>query len=275
MAIFDKFVKAVNETSQSALQRGREMAEVSKVNSKIAEERSALYQCYYSLGEYYYQNCRQEDRQEFQPFVEAITNHLQQMEQLEKELQSLKGLISCPGCGRSIPKNTVFCSFCGKKAVTHNVSLCKGCGAVAPEGTAFCTRCGMQMETIYSDAVVPEADSSICVECGEKLDPNNQFCASCGAKVPASVPVIELSVQAEAISLPDHKVEADTGDRRLPEINAISEVAESENLDQKERQEESQKEAWENSEPPVRKCPACGEKLDENQVFCHSCGYKI
>lgn len=131
MAFFDRFTQAVNGNGQNSFWG---MSEGAKVNNRIAETQNALRQCYQELGECYYATFRQEEREELRPFVQQITDLLQQMEQLKEEQRSLRGLVACPNCGEDIPKNSVFCPNCGGRAITQDVSRCKNCGCSGSGG---------------------------------------------------------------------------------------------------------------------------------------------
>lgn len=200
MAFFDRFTQAVNGNGQNSFWG---MSEGAKVNNRIAETQNALHQCYQGLGECYYATFRQEEREELRPFVQQITDLLQQMEQLKEEQRSLRGLVACPNCGEDIPKNSVFCPNCGGRAITQDVSRCKNCGAVAPAGAAFCTICGGQMEFIPGTDAAPQSkeqpqeqpqaqpeeqpetqpQKEVCAKCGAPLEAGSQFCTACGASV--------------------------------------------------------------------------------------------
>lgn len=200
MAFFDRFTQAVNGNGQNSFWG---MSEGAKVNNRIAETQNALRQCYQELGECYYATFRQEEREELRPFVQQITDLLQQMEQLKEEQRSLRGLVACPNCGEDIPKNSVFCPNCGGRAITQDVSRCKNCGAVAPAGAAFCTICGGQMEFIPGTDAAPQPQEQpqeqpqaqpeeqletqpqkeVCAKCGAPLEAGSQFCTACGASV--------------------------------------------------------------------------------------------
>ena len=196
MAFLDRFTQAANGNGQNSFWG---MSEGAKVNNRIAETQNALRQCYQELGECYYATFRQEEREELRPFVQQITDLLQQMEQLKEEQRSLRGLVACPNCGEDIPKNSVFCPNCGGRAITQDVSRCKNCGAVAPAGAAFCTICGGQMEFIPGTDAAPQPkeqpqaqpeeqpetqpQKEVCAKCGAPLEAGSQFCTACGASV--------------------------------------------------------------------------------------------
>lgn len=304
MAFFDRFAQVINETSHNALQRGREMTESAKMSSQIAAVQNELRRCYQGLGERYYEAFRQEEREELQPFVQQITSHLQQLEQLKEELRSLRGLVSCPNCGQDIPKNSVFCPNCGNRAITQDVSRCKACGAVAPAGTAFCIHCGGQMEFISGVNTAPKPQGSFCAQCGAPLEAGSQFCATCGASVgeaaqPSSAEgqnkpeVEEVYPEAPAWPMPSPEPSAAAEPRPFMEDEDMEQAV---LLPEESEEQELEwvrtplryhsgenlmpEEAWEEPEvkpvsPVSHVCPQCGVTLEEDQVFCHNCGCRV
>ncbi len=49
----------------------------------------------------------------------------------------------CSSCGRTVPPNTQFCVFCGKRIE----NICKSCGRTVTTNTQFCVYCGSKIET--------------------------------------------------------------------------------------------------------------------------------
>ena len=182
------FLNRMDNLGYGLGQSSWESAEIKKVTSQITAEQNALYQCYQELGEYYYRVFRQENREELRSFVQRITSSMERIEQLQAEMQTLKGLVPCPSCGRMVPKNDLFCQYCGGKVLNRNVSVCNACGAVAAAGTMFCSNCGSKMEVVGGSNVPPEPSGKRCVQCGAVVEPNSSFCMACGAKIPTGVP---------------------------------------------------------------------------------------
>ncbi|MBO6285833.1 MAG: zinc-ribbon domain-containing protein [Bacilli bacterium] len=46
---------------------------------------------------------------------------------------------TCVHCGKNIPGDSLFCSYCGKK---QEDNICPNCGAEIPEDALFCPKCG-------------------------------------------------------------------------------------------------------------------------------------
>lgn len=54
-----------------------------------------------------------------------------------------------------------------------NSSLCPQCGSKLNEGAVFCGKCGMSLAT---------NEKKFCSSCGKQLEPNCKFCPNCGAE---------------------------------------------------------------------------------------------
>ncbi len=62
----------------------------------------------------------------------------------------------CPRCGTPVDKSALFCSRCGLKYSTEEMSaalhnetkeprICSQCGSAVPDGMLFCTQCGNKL----------------------------------------------------------------------------------------------------------------------------------
>lgn len=49
----------------------------------------------------------------------------------------------CIHCGKPIPSDSVFCTYCGK---SQKENVCPKCGASMPDGAMFCPKCGTKKE---------------------------------------------------------------------------------------------------------------------------------
>lgn len=275
------FWSRMDNMSYGIGQSNWESAEIKKVTSQITAEQNALYQCYQELGEYYYRVFRQENREELRSFVQRITNSMERLEQLQAEMQTLKGLVPCPSCGRMVSKNDLYCPYCGGKVLNRNVSVCNACGAVAAAGTMFCSNCGSKMEVVGGANVPSQPSEKHCAECGAVVEPDSVFCMSCGAKIPSKATGAEKPAEKEPQAEPV-KVQGQALEREILTPPMLSDEVEvgmveldwdvslgnrkGENLIPESEREVRK---W---KPELRHCPQCGEALEPSQVFCHSCG---
>ena len=76
----------------------------------------------------------------------------------ERKILELKGELPCPKCGNMIPKDAVFCSKCGEKSPFAN-----------------------QDNTVAE--VASEAPVKMCAKCGKPLLDDAAFCKYCGTKI--------------------------------------------------------------------------------------------
>jgi membrane protease subunit (stomatin/prohibitin family) len=82
--------------------------------------------------------------------------------------------ISCPDCGKPVPKDARFCPHCGHQQLIFN--QCVNCGKNLPPNARFCPKCGHPADEKPVHRICPNCKtenlpgSSFCNNCGEKLD---------------------------------------------------------------------------------------------------------
>ncbi|GIQ70356.1 SPFH domain-containing protein [Xylanibacillus composti] len=77
---------------------------------------------------------------------------------------------ACTKCGQANPPGTRFCTNCGEKQETAQIS-CYSCNASIAEGVRFCPECGASME------------EKRCPGCGGSHRPGTKFCPECGTRM--------------------------------------------------------------------------------------------
>lgn len=81
--------------------------------------------------------------------------------------------VKCPECQHAIPRQAVFCPYCGHHLVIFN--KCSRCNKNLPPAAKFCPRCGQSAEQKPEHRKCPHcgmenlAESVYCNQCGEKL----------------------------------------------------------------------------------------------------------
>ena len=156
MAIFSELGKKISETTQSAVKGTKDFAETTKLNAQISDEQKAIDNAHMQIGRLYYDrfSATVED-EEFAALCAAITGHNQKIAVLKTEIQKIKGIKKCAGCGAEIQIATIFCGFCGFDTRTateegeqtaEQVPRCTGCNKELAPGVAFCTGCGQKVE---------------------------------------------------------------------------------------------------------------------------------
>ena len=80
--------------------------------------------------------------------------------------------ISCTECGRRIPEDAKFCSYCGHQQLVF--TQCLGCGKNLTPSAGFCSRCGKptgEKPPVWN-----------CPNCGYENLGDAHFCNQCGEK---------------------------------------------------------------------------------------------
>lgn len=157
MAFFDQLSSKLTQTSQTAVQKTKDMAEIMRLNSQISEQERKIEQNYREIGKLYYENFADKDVELFRSLVAEIRGAEGNVQEMKASLLRLKGARPCPVCGAQQPAGSVFCNACGAKIPEASADAarpqrgdgvtCRSCGAVMPKDAAFCTNCGTKLET--------------------------------------------------------------------------------------------------------------------------------
>ena len=238
MGLFDHIGKTVTNTGRTTIQRGKELADITRLNTRIAENQNRIKILYGEIGEIYYQLHANDAEPEMSAQVNSITKMKQQNQQWEEEIQGLRGFQKCPHCGQMIRKNMVYCDKCGSRILAENLIVCKKCGAILKKDTMFCTYCGERVPSEIATGQIPVI-SKTCPVCGLALPDEVMFCPRCGTRVQE-----QGGMQGES----------------QPEM---------------EGPDPSGEELFDSEEHKTSVCPICNAELEDDEMFCTNCGAKV
>lgn len=148
MAFLDEVGKKITDASQSTLQMTKNIADVAKCNSTIADEEKKIKENYYLIGKAYFEKMSEAPDEEFAVFVDEIKKSNTVIEDMKNRITALKGMGKCPNCGAEIDEDSAFCSMCGTKIEREEKqeTTCASCGKPVKPGNAFCIYCGTKVQ---------------------------------------------------------------------------------------------------------------------------------
>ncbi|MCL2222279.1 MAG: zinc ribbon domain-containing protein [Oscillospiraceae bacterium] len=158
MPLLDQLSKKITATTQNVVRSTKEFADTARLNSMIGDEQRKIDSLYAQIGKLYYENEEHKSETEIGQHCNIITIAMERIEELQAEINQIKGVVPCPVCGADVPLSSTFCGGCGTKTVDDNeiesdvqtgvnTKSCQKCGEGVEEDLVFCTSCGNHMES--------------------------------------------------------------------------------------------------------------------------------
>ena len=210
MAFFEK----ISEKGQNAKKKTRDFVEVQKINSMISNEENNINNNYFQIGKLYVSMHSGDCEEEFKGMVEAVHYSEKKINTYKEQIQSIKGIVRCEGCGAEVSIHSAFCNACGapmpkrapEKKIDENMVRCPACGNAVKKGLRFCTNCGNPMQEMNRPQEMTQPQEmnrpqemsqpqemnqpqkniiiKVCPQCGEETtEPDSMFCNNCGVKL--------------------------------------------------------------------------------------------
>ena len=153
MAFMDAMKNKLSAAGQTTVQKAKELSELTKLNTTIADCESKIKSLYSKLGYEVYLAYHEKPLLEVEGILHEIKELYQKIEHCKEQITVLNSANTCPNCGNKINKGMVFCSGCGYQLQEKE-------SVVEEQQTIVCSQCG---ETVLSDAL-------FCAACGNKLN---------------------------------------------------------------------------------------------------------
>jgi hypothetical protein len=169
MAFLDKLggiAKSIGDKTSDTI-------EISKLNSKISSEKTAIAECMKQIGEFYYakhQTGEPDDPGAAELFA-AIDGHNKVIAETQAEIARIQAENAAQAAQSAQPVPAAA------PAAVEGIA-CPSCGAANTPGTKFCCECGAKIE--IPAPALPETRN--CPGCGAQVDLAKKFCGECGHK---------------------------------------------------------------------------------------------
>ena len=197
MAFFDDLGKKFSQVGQTAVQKTKEMSDISKINGLISDEEKKINNNYHQIGKLYVEIHNNNFEKDFADMITAIHESETKIRDYKLQIQTIKGILRCENCGAEVPNNVSFCSSCGTKILKpvqntteNNIIKCIGCGVTIDKNARFCTSCGKPIaDTIMANESMFNSDHTFgmgtkkCPNCGTESADDMFFCTECGTKL--------------------------------------------------------------------------------------------
>lgn len=123
MAFFEDLGKKLTKVGEVTAQKTKEVAEFTKANAKILDVQNKLDKAYAEVGRKYVELHPANEEDDMKCVVDAVYALEDQLKELRKQLQDLKGTVKCEACGAECNIEAAFCSKCGAELKKEEVII--------------------------------------------------------------------------------------------------------------------------------------------------------
>ena len=180
MGFFDELQGKLTNVGNQVTSKVKDSGEQVKLQSEIGSLQRQITQNYQKIGSLYYQDYLRHEgnTSELNPECTAICQVIDSLQasivEKQKKISQIKEQITCPGCGKSIPADSVFCPFCGTRILHQAAPEVQPAADEAPAAPT-------ESPDTAKDAVEEKPKVKYCTNCGAQLDIDAAFCTNCGA----------------------------------------------------------------------------------------------
>lgn len=117
MSFVDNVINTTKNVAATAGKKTDEAIRTSKLKIKSSQLNSDIKNKYEKLGSLVYEMTRtgEKDTEAFDALINEINAANAELDDIEKQLDELKGLVACPVCGIKTDSDNAFCPKCGAK----------------------------------------------------------------------------------------------------------------------------------------------------------------
>lgn len=154
MDFFEKIGEKITSTSKDVAKKTKELADITKINAQIGNEEDNIKNMHSQIGKLYYELFSTNPDEPFVSLCASIMESQNKINAYREQIQTIKGVKKCSGCGAEIANSSVFCAICGCKINTNeegvnddmSQSKCPSCAKPITDEMVFCTGCGNKLK---------------------------------------------------------------------------------------------------------------------------------
>jgi len=109
------FLDDLKKFGKSITDKGKDVIEITKLNSQINAEKDKIKETYSKIGEEVYKAYKEGQSSAYDELCAQIKEMEDKINELQAKVLELKNAAKCPNCGAEVAKDTAFCSKCGAK----------------------------------------------------------------------------------------------------------------------------------------------------------------
>lgn len=180
MAFFDDLSKKLTQAGQATIQKTKEIADITRINSNISDEEKRISNFYTEIGKLYFSLHSEDFESDFAGMFDGINVSKDKIKELRNELEQIKGVKRCPNCGAEVSNESVFCSGCGEKMPPEEQEAVE-----EPSVEEALTKESAAGQVVVEEVVeaVAQGNPKSCTNCGAEVVAGASFCAECGTKL--------------------------------------------------------------------------------------------
>ena len=110
---FDDIYDRISQTGQDVAKKAKDLAETTKLNASIINEKRNLACLYKKIGKLCYEEMHDDAPEIFDELFVAVSTSLAKIEENEAEKARIKHTVVCPRCSERCPDTSSFCPKCG------------------------------------------------------------------------------------------------------------------------------------------------------------------
>ena len=117
MTFFNEFKRNASDVADKAVKKTNELTSIAKLQMSVKSKESKLAVVYEEIGRLFYNAERngEDYTSDIAALIMKADKFMADIDTTKKQINSLRKVVVCEGCGKEISDEAAYCSFCGTK----------------------------------------------------------------------------------------------------------------------------------------------------------------